>query len=759
MSSLQKTGKEVVGDMPRPTIYRYRYVNYGTRFTPKQMTRAEADWDNPDWLQANELAVDVGEGFWELDGCECPIIDHHFYRPKGQFPSAAAAVLHSAHRIRDRFAGKFSDVWLVTHQQPDFDAFCSMYLARCILEGSLPADGWERYGLHSDGWLEVGLAGHDGRQAAWKIDWYEPRVAELPADRKWAVLLASYAAHVDNCRKLRCPKHRTLHAVLYAALARGRDFQATGAFEFFNEVRLVMEQEGLNPLCDSVLENSTLFQPELSLLDREVEAYERDMAKARRALVNVPYVDFAEWYPVVAKEPLLSDDLTVRPIHLSVPCRWFMQVDGIYIRDPECLLFKEWARADVEHSSQGEGFLFTAIAYSEQLVAAPINKSQYFFALDPDRAGNAHLYNVWCRLQAEEAKALGGGAGQHPAAASHKPRVGYVERATGHEFAFVDPWFDGVNYRGTLVVTPNHGTSIGLAGVRGDLTDDPVAHLVQQELEFSIYDGPVTVMDYGAKLGTEPFRTSSIKVAGILDPQLEAKSGYYRFGSVPLKKDVDLFNETVARQIGCALWQVLHPEAAGGVPTDFASRHLICRAQYVAVWSRQGIVIAFHPQGEHTIAAVRELFARTAKYARQLDELIEYLNQKVTSEALVCTCNELRGGLLDLMHALTLPENRPLGRFFEATRLGELLEAVSDLHLEEIAKQQAERTNRLQNTLQCIALLVGAPALILAFFDAIDSPIKSEWWKVLAITVAGAVLLGAVGVSIFRAFHRRGPKQ
>src|SRR5690242_6386674 len=60
------------------------------------------------------------------------VIDHHFSR-QGQFPSASAAVLHKAKLIRDRFAGQEGIFWLVTHRLPDFDAFCSMYLARWIL--------------------------------------------------------------------------------------------------------------------------------------------------------------------------------------------------------------------------------------------------------------------------------------------------------------------------------------------------------------------------------------------------------------------------------------------------------------------------------------------------------------------------------------------------------------------------------------------------------------------------------------------------
>ena len=91
-------------------------------------------------------------------------------------------------------------------------------------------------------------------------------------------------------------------------------------------------------------------------------------------------------------------------------------MDGIYIRDPECRLFKEWCRADHSHSLMGRGFGFTAVSYSGNRQGAARNTSAYFFSLDPERAGNCHLYNVWASLQAEEARApLGDDGGVGPA--------------------------------------------------------------------------------------------------------------------------------------------------------------------------------------------------------------------------------------------------------------------------------------------------------------------------------------------------------
>ena len=116
------------------TVFKYRFVRFGTRFTSADGARPNRSAD-PAALYRNELAVDVGSVCWGLDGETLPVLDHHFHRAEGQYPSAAAAVLHNAHNIRELLANKDDEIWLVSHQQPDFDAFSAMYLARQIIAG------------------------------------------------------------------------------------------------------------------------------------------------------------------------------------------------------------------------------------------------------------------------------------------------------------------------------------------------------------------------------------------------------------------------------------------------------------------------------------------------------------------------------------------------------------------------------------------------------------------------------------------------
>ncbi len=581
--------------------FRYRFVPYGTRFIAAAgERRALGGPQQSRDLCENELAADVGGVCWGHAEQLLAVLDHHFYRDEGQFPSAAAAVLHNAARIRERFADRHDTVWLVTHRDPDFDAFASLYLARSVIAGDLPAEGWEGLGLRPDGW-------YAGRN---EIDWFRPQTASLPADRRWAVLTAAEAARVDNCRLPQCPAQGTLHAVLYAALERGRDYrsESSGACEFFDEVRLWLsrpEGPSLDPFFDSVLESSAPFAPELALLAREREAYELDLRRGRRLIVFLPEstVPFAEWYPTVVKEPLLDANDRLQAAQIRPPHQVRRAVDGIFLRDPQSLLFKEWARNDVDNSSLGRGFLFTAIAYSRGRPEAAENQSDYYFALDPERAGLLHLYPVWARLEEAEVGALTSPS-QAPlrerldeaaalAAAGGKStcRVQFERRAGRYAAYFDDPWWDGSSYDGTIVCTPSRGTLLGPAGVRSDLGDDRVAQIVEQELTEPIFGEEVVLLEWSPAASGDSV-PKPISFTSLRDVPRATPHGY-RFLQVGLDDGVDLVAGRLAVQIGAQLWRHLDPENKFGLPVDFEQRLLVRTNDWIAVWSRRGIVVGY----------------------------------------------------------------------------------------------------------------------------------------------------------------------
>jgi hypothetical protein len=170
----------------------------------------------------------------------------------------------------------------------------------------------------------------------------------------------------------------------------------------FSEARRAIISKQRNPIVDALFDESSAFAPELELLRNETGVYERDIAPARKSIVSLQVGShFDEWYPALRAMPLLMDSGERNPAHWSgSQSKEIREADGVYIRDPECLLFKEWAREDLENASLlGHGFLFTAVAYSRKETARGVGNTEYFFALDPEKAHGAHLYNVWAALQ------------------------------------------------------------------------------------------------------------------------------------------------------------------------------------------------------------------------------------------------------------------------------------------------------------------------------------------------------------------------
>ena len=702
--------------------FRYRYVGFGTGFSaaaaPRIVTRA--DERDQGFLCENELAVDVGGVCWGHGGVDQPVIDHHFHRADGgQFPSAAAAVLHLAPRIVDRFGGMDGDLCLVTHREPDFDAFCAMYLARCLFEGNIPSAGWDHYGLKPHGWSQ----GKD------EIDWFQPRLNGLPPKYRWPVLLAAYAACVDNGRQLACPRSRSLHSILYAAIVRGRDYlnEDSGALEFFQEVTRNIEDpaRGLNPLIDSVLERSETFAPERAMLESEEDAYRRDLRRARPAIVFLQEsrVPFPEWFPKLQAVPLLKEDGSPEPVHLRPPDQGRSQADGIYLRDPECLLFKEWARLDREHSSLGQGFLFTAVAYSRGRRGSRLNETDYYFSLDPERAVNRHLYNVWARLQVAEARSLRAAQEQahYPEPTEAVARKGFDGRAGQYLPEFVDPWFDGHNYACTIVVTPNKGTAIASAGTSGDLEDDTVTQLVRGELEHAIFTSPsALVEDFAASASVhdqEPRRVPIIRADAHLAPPPES---YYRFAQVTLDDHVETLKPAMAHQIGRVLWGLLDSDGSEGPPDEVLDQHLVVDAESVCVWSRRGIVVGLKERSAKRAVEIRGDFKRLAALAGAVQYLVKMKRGGSTQEPAsphpephagpdevdslrrkrIRVGETLMRRVAQLRHRLALPQARLVRSFFEANHLGPVLETARNVNLADLDRAQ---TSRMDDNIKTVA--------------------------------------------------------
>jgi hypothetical protein len=614
-----------------------RFVPFGTAFRRSEgRLRQAVNEPETSALCDNEVSVDVGGRCF---GCRGPerdlreeslIFDHHF-TGHGKYPSASAAVLHHAADLVGKLDA-YDPVWIVTHREPDFDALCAAYLVKALLDG--PTASWRgensvggidltalpAYGIHPEGWRDLKV---DDGQTRQEIDWFNPQVHPL-APIGWAVLLAAYASCVDQGKRLYADRSRRLHSVLYAALIRGRPVHEDGLKPLFDEARKAIVIQGRNPIFDPLFDEHSEFLPELELLRHEERTYERDLLRARKAIVNLQVGrDFEHWYPTLQRSPLLTSGGELSPAHRSGPqSERLREADGVYLRDPECLLFKEWAREDLENSSLGRGFLFTAVAYTRASTDSDQAGERYFFALDPEKAQGAHLYNLWAALQAAEVHALQKQGA--PLAPPAMARTGFEGRAGVLGPYFADPWFDGGNYQVTLVASPYRGSAMAV-GELPDLTDDSVVQVVVRELELGAYIGPVQVQDFttngreraaGDEKGEPLVSRSVVKVEEAT--RLGLGSKHYRFAQVALDERLNLTNRRLAEQIGRQLWPFLEPAGVRTLPSDFVTRHLIVAPSRVLIWSRRGVVVAHMAAGEADANFLETQLGEVAGVAREI---------------------------------------------------------------------------------------------------------------------------------------------
>lgn len=657
-----------------------RFVSYGTSFAATGGQPGEAV------LGHNEVALDVGGICHQLTKDGPWVLDHHFVPEP--YPSAAAAVLAHAPELAEYYSNQTTVV--VTHVEPDFDALLSAWLFWRIVDGTLaPAS-------------EAG---------SWKtIDWLDGQVSNAPSDCcNAATLLAKYSACVDSARlsAIRCQRADALHSVFLAARHR-RGF-VDGMTWFFDAVWKAIIEEGRNPFLDPLFDRGGPLDLELRLLEVQNRAYEADIKRARKSIVTVPVAsNFQSMFSQLQNMPL--DALSSGNHELLSPDGHAV-VDGAWIREPSCFLFKEWARLDMQNSVFGRGFDFLAVAYPGGRRAK--NAADYFFSLDPERANGKHLYNVWLALQKRQAAAVQAGEIAIPADKT-SVRRGFEARAAGHERSFFDPWWDGSNTSGTLVATPMAG-AFGFPGTRFDLSDDPVANTARIELEFTDF-GMAEIEDFPflpARDDAAPVepRRALVKIAPDQFPAAPEDS--FRFVRVPLlaravlpeRSTITGRENQLAALAGSFLGSQSLPEF---LVNDANGGSLIA-------WTRHGIVV-FEPENDPrggTSKALARAVQSMSDIMVQLQALSASLQRAAKDSKRIATAQPYRQRLLQAILALKLdaakPEGEVIQRFLAATGFESVMHTLDTLN-EDIDSIVRERDDRAQTkrdqTLQLI-LTVG----------------------------------------------------
>ncbi len=271
--------------------------------------------------------------------------------------------------------------------------------------------------------------------------------------------------------------------------------------------------------------------------------------------------------------------------------------------------------------------------------------------------------------------------------------IGFDERAGREAAYFDDPWWDGSSYDGTIVCTPSRGTLVGPAGVRGDLADDPVAQIVEEELTESIFGSDVALVEWSTAAAGDvvpkPVSFSSLREVPPATPQ------GYRFLQVGIDDGIDLVASPLAVQIGAYLWKHLDPGSKFGLPADFEQRLLVRTNDWIAVWSRRGIVLGAKSVARARVDRLQQGFNEICSVVRQMHDLMVQMRSPDPSPARTVERSEaILFELVGLQQKLAVPESAVLQRFFESSRLDEVLGMLRDLNRAAAERVETERSAR-----------------------------------------------------------------
>lgn len=364
------------------------------------------------------------------------------------------------------------------------------------------------------------------------------------------------------------------------------------------------------------------------------------------------------------------------------------------------------------------------------------------------RAERCHLYNVWAALQAAELRAR---------EKTGDPRLN--ENTTRKDFAGreagADPWYDGNAFEATILDTPRRGSALP-AGRQSDLSDDPVAQIVRECLEYSWFKKRVAkCQDFPAdpQAATSMHAPHEIDLTRAIDqePPLEC----LRFCGIEVLESIDLLRAQSADQIGRLLWPVLERKAVATVPGDFVRRHLIIDRDSAMVWNRRGIAIAF--KGEAGAAQSRQLESTVKKMAGvrlEVKQILEAGDSTPNEDALVRS-EQLARSLAEIRLDSAQPERTALRRFFEANHFDDVLAIARSLHQQAVERARRERemaaTGRMDENLHTIAHVQTMVEWIEIFLVSVYAgelahalvPAPEDAWPYSHLVVASAAVTGA----------------
>jgi hypothetical protein len=311
------------------------------------------------------------------------VIDHH--QPDAPARCTSSLVLERPELVLSR-VGRLAPgapLTIVTHQAPDMDAVTAAVLVEQVIAGSVTA-GARR------------LADY-----VCAIDRGDTRLSPAAPITAYALFLAT--VHPACARK-------DADAAAMAALEAGA--------QLIREFIRRLDRDPDLAALDRGLTQGPAWAEERALIHADLVRYRRDLATAERLRPALPRVDGG-------LEP----------------------VPGLWVRQPTAILFKAWARGDVEGAADPRGFVFLAVVLSQR---------RTILSVQPDRG-------VWLK---------GLGEALERAETAKRQRLGQQrqgEPRPGYESP--DPWYDGRSplHSWTIVDAPRDGTVLSPPELRGVL--------------------------------------------------------------------------------------------------------------------------------------------------------------------------------------------------------------------------------------------------------------------------------------------------
>ncbi len=191
------------------------------------------------------------------------------------------------------------------------------------------------------------------------------------------------------------------------------------------------------------------------------------------------------------------------------------------------------------------------------------------------------------------------------------------------------------------------------------------------------------------------------------------------------------------------LWKALDPENSEGMPADFLERHLFRSGEWVGIWSRRGVAVAYKPQALDKIGEFRAVLEELIDLTADLQSLVNRRPSAENTEEIVAEGEDLTRRVAHIKHSLALPDSRLLGRFFEASQLDEVLEMLRDVNQAAVEKIRAARSAATLAEIRDLN-----QSTMRSIKESTELQGKVEWLEVFFFAVYIAELIHIVGESL-----------